>query len=51
MNLVISFSVHGARHDRRKGEIVPVISSVAFITGEATLRLDPKDPFCWGIRA
>jgi 4-hydroxyproline epimerase len=38
-------------HDRRKGEIVPVISSVAFVTSEATLRLDPKDPFCWGIRA
>jgi 4-hydroxyproline epimerase len=38
-------------HDRRRGEIVPVISSVAFVTSEATLRLDPKDPFCWGIRA
>ncbi len=21
------------------------------VTGEATLHLDPHDPFCWGIRA
>ena len=38
-------------HDRAKGEIVPTISGTAHVTGEATLRLDPRDPFCWGIRA
>lgn len=30
-------------------EILPTISGTAFITGEATLILDPADPFCWGI--
>jgi 4-hydroxyproline epimerase len=38
-------------HDRAKGEIVPSISGTAYVTGESTLRLDPDDPFCWGIRA
>jgi 4-hydroxyproline epimerase len=38
-------------HDRAKGEIVPTISGTAHVTGESTLRLDPNDPFCWGIRA
>jgi 4-hydroxyproline epimerase len=37
-------------HDRAKGEIVPTITGTAFVTGETLLRLDPKDPFCWGIR-
>ena len=37
--------------DRAKGEIVPTITGTAHVTGEATLRLDPRDPFCWGIRA
>jgi len=38
-------------HDRAKGEIVPTITGTAYVTGEALLRLDPEDPFCWGIRA
>jgi 4-hydroxyproline epimerase len=38
-------------HDRSKGEIVPTITGTAHVTGESVLRLDPKDPFCWGIRA
>ncbi len=38
-------------HDRAKGEILPTITGTAHVTGEAVLRLDPKDPFCWGIRA
>jgi len=38
-------------HDRAKGEIVPTITGTAYVTGEAVLRLDPEDPFCWGIRA
>jgi 4-hydroxyproline epimerase len=37
--------------DRAKGEIVPTITGTAHVTGEASLRLDPEDPFCWGIRA
>jgi 4-hydroxyproline epimerase len=38
-------------HDRAKGEIVPTIAGKAYVTGETVLRLDPEDPFCWGIRA
>jgi 4-hydroxyproline epimerase len=38
-------------HDRAKGEIVPTITGQAYVTGETLLRLDPEDPFCWGIRA
>ena len=37
--------------DRAKGEILPTLSGTAHVTGESLLRLDPKDPFCWGIRA
>jgi 4-hydroxyproline epimerase len=37
--------------DRSKGEIVPTITGTAHVTGENVLRLDPDDPFCWGIRA
>jgi 4-hydroxyproline epimerase len=36
--------------DERRGVIVPTIVGRAFITGEATLLLDPQDPFCHGIR-
>jgi 4-hydroxyproline epimerase len=36
--------------DHSKGEIVPTITGTAHVTGEAMLRLDPNDPFCWGIR-
>jgi proline racemase len=28
-----------------------VITGSAHVTGENLLRLDPSDPFCWGIRA
>jgi 4-hydroxyproline epimerase len=38
-------------HDRNQGQIVPVITGSAHVTGENLLRLDPSDPFCWGIRA
>ena len=38
-------------HDRLKGQIVPSITGSAYITGENLLRLDPNDPFCWGINA
>jgi 4-hydroxyproline epimerase len=35
--------------DRARGEIVPTITGRAHVTAEATLHLDPADPFCWGI--
>ena len=46
-----SFEASFRWHDRGKGEIVPSITATAHVTGENVLRLDPKDPFCWGIRA
>lgn len=30
--------------------IYPTIKGAAFVNAEATLILDPRDPFCWGIR-
>jgi proline racemase len=37
-------------HDRAAGQIIPTITGQAYVTGEATLLLDDRDPFCWGIR-
>jgi len=31
------------------GEVLPAITGRAHVCGEATLLLDPADPFCWGI--
>jgi proline racemase len=31
-------------------EIAPSITGSAYVTAQATLRLDPNDPSCWGIR-
>ena len=36
-------------HDRDSGEIVPTLTGRAHVTAESVLRLDPDDPFCWGI--
>lgn len=36
--------------DRGKGLIAPTITGTAHVTSQATLHLDPRDPFCWGIR-
>lgn len=38
-------------HERAKGEIAPTITGEAHVCAEATLLLDERDPFCWGIRA
>lgn len=38
-------------HSRERGEITPIIIGTAHVTGRARLRLDPADPFCWGIHA
>jgi len=46
-----TFAARYRWHDRGKGEIVPTITGTAHVTGESLLRLDPQDPFCWGIRA
>lgn len=37
-------------HDRAKGEIAPTITGIAHVMAEATLLLDPRDLFCWGIQ-
>jgi 4-hydroxyproline epimerase len=35
---------------RRAGDrIIPTIAGTAFVNSEATLLLDERDPFCWGI--
>jgi 4-hydroxyproline epimerase len=45
------FRAHYRWLDRARGEIAPVITGEAHVTAESVLRLDPRDPFCWGIRA
>jgi 4-hydroxyproline epimerase len=42
-------SVFESRLAIRDGALIPSISGAAFVTAEATLILDPRDPFCWGI--
>ena len=36
--------------EKERGIIVPTITGTAHVTAEATLLLDARDPFCWGIR-
>ena len=36
--------------DRARGEIIPIITGTAHVNAEATLLLDERDPFCFGIR-
>jgi 4-hydroxyproline epimerase len=46
-------STFGARYrwlDCATGHITPFITGRAYVTGEAQLLIDPKDPFAWGIR-
>ena len=45
-----TFSARYRWHARDKGEITPTITGTAHVTGEARLRLDPADPYCWGVR-
>lgn len=42
-------SVFRAKYRKQGDKIIPTITGTAFITGEATLLLDPADPFAWGI--
>ncbi len=37
--------------DREKGIIAPTVTGTAHITSEATLILDERDLYCWGIRS
>jgi 4-hydroxyproline epimerase len=43
-------SLFTARYRRQGDAIVPSITGTAFVNAEATLLLDERDPFCWGIR-
>jgi 4-hydroxyproline epimerase len=43
-------SVFRGSYVRRAEEIIPTIMGSAFVTSEATLLLDERDPFCWGIQ-
>jgi 4-hydroxyproline epimerase len=43
-------SVFRGSYVRRGEEIIPTIAGGAFVTSEATLLLDERDPFCWGIQ-
>lgn len=36
--------------DRARGVILPTVTGTAHVIAEATLLLDPRDPFQWGIR-
>jgi proline racemase len=44
------FAAHYSWLDQAKGEVAPTITGTAFVTAESTQLLDPRDPFCWGIR-
>ncbi len=44
-------SVFEASYRRDGDTIIPKIRGTAHVTGEAALLLDPRDPFCWGIRS
>ncbi len=44
-----TFTARYRWHDRGRGEVVPTITGRAHLTAESVLRLDPQDPFRWGI--
>jgi 4-hydroxyproline epimerase len=43
-------STFTGRYRRLGDRIIPIISGDAFVIAEATLLLEERDPFCWGIR-
>jgi 4-hydroxyproline epimerase len=43
-------SIFRAKYRKQGDKIVPTISGTAHVMAEATLLLDPADPFAWGIR-
>lgn len=44
-----TFTARYRWHDRATGEIIPTITGTAHVTAESVLRLDPEDPFRFGI--
>ena len=47
---IIGSEFRGRYRHLRDNLVEPTITGIAFVNGEATLILDPGDPFCWGIR-
>jgi len=45
----ITGSLFEARYSIEDGAIIPEITGSAHVTAEASLVLDPADPFCWGL--
>jgi 4-hydroxyproline epimerase len=45
-----AFSARYRWLDRAAGRILPTLVGRAHVNAQATLLLDPEDPFCWGIR-
>ena len=45
-----AFSARYRWLDRAAGRILPTLVGRAHVNAQATLLLDPDDPFCWGIR-
>lgn len=43
-------STFRGRYRRAGDQIIPTVTGSAFVNSQATLLLDEKDPFCWGIR-
>ena len=43
-------SVFRGKYRKQGDKIIPTITGTAHVTAEATLVLDPADPFVWGIR-
>lgn len=46
---VVGSVFEGVIERSESGQVWPAITGRAFVTGEATLVLDPDDPLCWGI--
>ena len=46
---VVGSVFEGVIERSEHGRVWPAITGRAFVTGEATLVLDPADPLCWGI--
>ena len=42
-------SVFRAKYRKQGDKIIPTITGTAHVTAEATLILQPNDPFGWGI--
>jgi proline racemase len=42
-------STFRAKYRRQGDKIVPTITGAAHVTADATLLLDPADPFAWGV--